>query len=135
MARPGRIENRMKNEQLTTDEYDALELVRRGVKRDSAGACVGRNAKRLSGLKMLETTRDGRIVLTEKGQQVLFLRRCVKALVALADDPQAAIEADVARFLSLKSHIAPLEGGGHALTDKGRESLDDIRRQQEQQRR
>ena len=125
----------MKNEQLTTDEYDALELVRRGVKRDTAGACVGRNAKRLSGLKMLETTRDGRIVLTEKGQQVLFLRRCVKSLVALQDDPQTALDADVVRFLSLKSHIAPLEGGGYALTEKGRETLDDITHRQEQQRR
>ncbi|QOY96119.1 hypothetical protein IM543_09975 [Massilia sp. UMI-21] len=125
----------MKNEQLTTDEYDALELVRRGVKRDSAGACVGRNAKRLSGLKMLEYTRDGRIVLTEKGQQVLFLRRCVNTLTALAGDPQAPVDGDVGRFLSLKSHIAPLEEGGYALTDKGRETLDDITRQQQQQRR
>ena len=124
----------MKNEQLTTDEYDALELVRRGVKRDNPGACVGRNLKRLSGIKMMETTRDGRIVLTEKGQQVLFLRRCIKSLSALADDPQAALDADVLRFLSLKSHIAALDGGGYALTDKGRESLDDITRQQEQRR-
>lgn len=121
----------MKNEQLTTDEYDALELVRRGVKRDTAGACVGRNAKRLSGLKMLEYTRDGRIVLTEKGQQVLFLRRCIKSLGALAADPQATLDADVVRFLSIKSHIAPLEGGGHVLTEKGRETLDDITRQQQ----
>jgi hypothetical protein len=74
-------------------------------------------------------------VLTEKGQQVLFLRRCIKSLTALADDAQAPLDADVLRFLSLKSHIAPLEGGGYALTDKGRESLDDITRQQEQQRR
>jgi Mn-dependent DtxR family transcriptional regulator len=96
---------------------------------------VGRNAKRLSGLKMLEYTRDGRIVLTEKGQQVLFLRRCVKSLAALADDPQAALDNDVARFLSIKSHIAPLDGGGHVLTEKGRETLDDITRQQQQQRR
>lgn len=125
----------MKNEQLTTDEYDALELVRRGVKRDTAGACVGRNAKRLSGLKMLEYTRDGRIVLTEKGQQVLFLRRCIKSLTALADDPQAPLDSDVVRFLSIKSHIAPLDDGGYALTDKGRETLDDITRQQQQQRR
>ncbi len=125
----------MKNEQLTTDEYDALELVRRGVKRDSPGACVGRNAKRLSGLKMMETTRDGRIQLTEKGQQVLFLRRCIISLTALAGDPQTALDADVVRFLSIKSHIAPLEGGGYVLTDKGRESLDDITRQQQQARR
>jgi hypothetical protein len=125
----------MKNEQLTTDEYDALDLVRRGVKRDTAGACVGRNAKRLSGLKMLETTRDGRIVLTEKGQLALFLRRCVNTLTALDRDGQAEVDADVVRFLSAKSHIAPLEGGGFALTDKGRESLADIAQQQAQQRR
>ncbi|SFB88130.1 hypothetical protein [Massilia yuzhufengensis] len=125
----------MKNEQLTTDEYDALELVRRGVKRDAAGACVGRNAKRLSGLKMLENTRDGRILLTEKGQLVLFLRRAVKALTALESDPQAPVDTDVVRFLSAKSHIAPVDGGGFALTDKGRESLADIAQQQGQQRR
>ncbi len=125
----------MKNEQLTTDEYDALELVRRGVNRDSPGACVGRNAKRLSGLKMMEYTRDGRIALTEKGQTVLFLRRCVQALTALAADPAAVIDNDVARFLSAKSHIAPIEGGGHALTERGRESLADITQQQGQQRR
>ena len=124
----------MKNEQLTTDEYDALELVRRGVKRESPGACVGRNAKRLSGLKMMETTRDGRIVLTEKGQQVLFLRRCVASMTALADNPQAPLDADVVRFLSLKSHIAPLDGGGYALTDRGRESLEDIKLQQQARR-
>ncbi|MCC2972361.1 hypothetical protein [Massilia sp. IC2-476] len=124
----------MKNEQLTTDEYDALELVRRGVKRDNPGACVGRNLKRLSGIKLMETTRDGRIVLTEKGQQMLFLRRCVKSLTALADDPQAVLDADVARFLSLKSHIAPREEGGYVLTDKGRETLDDIKRQQQERR-
>lgn len=131
MTRPGRDEDPMKNEQLTTDEYDALELVGRGVKRDTAGACVGRNAKKLSGLKMLENTRDGRIVLTEKGRQVLFLRRCIQSLAALAADPQAPRDAEVLRFLSLKSHVAPRAEGGYALTDKGRESLDDITRQQQ----
>ncbi|MFC0252516.1 hypothetical protein [Massilia consociata] len=125
----------MKNEQLTTDEYDALELVRRGTRRDTATACVGRNAKRLSGLKMLEFARDGRILLTEKGQQALFLRRCVQTLAALSSDPQAPVDADVARFLSIKAHIVPLEAGGYGLTDKGRESLADITHQQQQQRR
>jgi hypothetical protein len=33
---------------------------------------------------------------------------------------------DVALFLGKKSHIAPLEGGGYQVTDKGRESLADI---------
>jgi Mn-dependent DtxR family transcriptional regulator len=120
----------MKNEKLTTDEYDALELVRRGVKREGAPACVGRNAKRLAGLKMLEYARDGRILLTEKGQQVLFLRRCIEAMRALADDAQAQVAGDVLQFLSQKSHVAAREEGGYALTDKGRESLADIAHQE-----
>lgn len=116
----------MKNEKLTTDEYDALGHIERGAKHDRVNACVGRNAKRLSGLKMIEYARDGKVALTEKGRQVLFLRRCILSLRALAADPQAAVDADVALFLGKKSHIAPLEGGGHSVTDKGRESLADI---------
>ncbi|QYF93647.1 hypothetical protein KY495_23845 [Massilia sp. PAMC28688] len=116
----------MKNEKLTTDEYDALGHIERGAKHDKVNACVGRNAKRLSGLKMIEYARDGRVALTEKGRQVLFLRRCIQALRALTADSQAPVDADVALFLGKKSHIAPLDGGGHLVTDKGRESLADI---------
>jgi hypothetical protein len=43
----------MKNEKLTTDEYNALEFIRRGARTDRVNACVGRNAKRLAGLKMI----------------------------------------------------------------------------------
>lgn len=120
----------MKNEKLTTDEYDALELVRRGGKQDLATACVGRNAKRLSGIKLVSWGRDGRLALTEKGQELLFLRRCVVGLRALAADPMASLDDDVLRFLSRKSHVVPLEAGGHALSEKGRESLADIERQE-----
>lgn len=116
----------MKNEKLTTDEYDALGHIERGAKHDRVNACVGRNAKRLSGLKMIEYARDGKVALTEKGRQVLFLRRCISALRALTADSAAAIDADVALFLGKKSHIIALEGGGHGVTDKGRESLADI---------
>lgn len=120
----------MKNEKLTTDEYDALELVRRGAKNDTSTACVGRNAKRLSGLKMIEYSRDGRIALTKKGQEVLFLRRCVIALRALAENPGAEVDHEVLQFLQLKSHVAGQEGGGYALTEKGQESLADIAQQE-----
>lgn len=120
----------MKNEKLTTDEYDALELIRRGTRQDLATACVGRNAKRLSGIKLVSWSRDGRLSLTEKGQELLFLRRCVVGLRALALDPATSLDDDVLRFLSRKSHVAPLEGGGHVLTDKGRESLADIEQQE-----
>ena len=116
----------MKNEKLTTDEYDALGHIERGARHDKVNACVGRNAKRLSGLKMIEYARDGAVALTEKGRQVLFLRRCIHALRAVTADAQAVLDADVALFLGKKSHIVPLEGGGHGVTDKGRESLADI---------
>ena len=116
----------MKNETLTTDEYDALGHIERGAAHDKVNACVGRNAKRLSGLKMIQYGRDGRLSLSEKGQQVLFLRRCIGALRALAAEPGAAVDGDVAAFLGKKSHIAPREEGGFDVTAKGRESLADI---------
>jgi len=116
----------MKNEKLTTDEYDALGHIERGAKHDRVNACVGRNAKRLSGLKMIDYARDGKLALTEKGRQVLFLRRCILGLRALSSDPAAALDADVALFLGKKSHIIALDGGGYGVTDKGRESLADI---------
>ena len=116
----------MKNEKLTTDEYNALEMIRGGVASDRVNACVGRNAKRLAGLKMVAYARNGRLELTEKGEQVLFLRSCVEALKALTQDPAAAVGADVAGFLMRKNHIAEREEGGFSVTAKGQESLADI---------
>jgi hypothetical protein len=43
----------MKNEKLTQDEYNALDEVKRGIKGERVSACVGRNTKRLAGLKLL----------------------------------------------------------------------------------
>jgi Mn-dependent DtxR family transcriptional regulator len=116
----------MKNEKLTGDEYDALEFIRRGARTDRFNACVGRNAKRLSGLKLVQYAKNGSLALTEKGQEVLFLRRCIEALRALERDPASAVDEDVLQFLSRKSHIAAREGGGYDLTERGRESLADI---------
>jgi len=116
----------MKNEKLTTDEYNALELIRGGVAGDRVNACVGRNAKRLAGLKMAAYARNGKLELTEKGQQVLFLRSCIEALKALSQEPSAPVGADVAQFLSRKSHIAARAEGGFEITAKGQESLADI---------
>jgi hypothetical protein len=120
----------MKNEKLTTDEYDALGHIQRGAAHDRVNACVGRNAKRLSGLKMIQYAKDGRVALTEKGQQVLFLRRCINGLRAVAADPAAPIDADVAAFLGKKSHLVARDAGGFDVTDKGRESLADIEAQE-----
>lgn len=122
----------MKNEKLTTDEYDALGHIERGAAHDKVNACVGRNAKRLSGLKMIQYGRDGRLTLTDKGQQVLFLRRCISGLRAVAADAAAPLDADVAAFLGKKSHIVSREAGGFDVTDKGRESLADIAAQEKQ---
>lgn len=119
----------MKNEKLTGDEYDALELIRRGARTDRVNACVGRNAKRLSGLKLVQYAKNGSLSLTEKGQELLFLRRCVEALRALERDPASALDEDVAQFLSRKSHIAAVDGG-YELTERGRESLADISSQE-----
>jgi len=122
----------MKNEKLTGDEFDALEWIRRGARNDRVNACVGRNAKRLSGLKMVQYGRDGSLALTDKGTEVLFLRRCVLALRALDADAMAAVDTDVVQFLSRKSHIAAREEGGYLLTPRGRESLADISAQEPQ---
>lgn len=119
----------MKNEKLTTDEYDALEHILRGARHDRVNACVGRNAKRLSGLKLVQYSKDGSVALTDKGQQLLFLRRCIVGLRAVAADPAAPLEADVAVFLGKKSHIAARDAGGFDITAKGRESLADIEAQ------
>src|SRR6476661_4163369 len=119
----------MKNEKLTTDEYDALELIRRGARTDRVNACVGRNAKRLAGLELVQYAKNGSLALTEEGQEVLFLRRCVEALRALERDPASALDEDVAQFLSRKSHIAAVDGG-YELTERGRESLADISSQE-----
>jgi predicted transcriptional regulator len=120
----------MKNEKLTGDEYDALEWIRRGARNDRTNACVGRNAKRLSGLKLVQYARNGSLALTDKGQELLFLRRCVQSLRALDADPLAPLDADVVQFLSRKSHIAERTEGGYALTPRGRESLADISAQE-----
>lgn len=117
----------MKENKLTTDEYDALEFIRRGARHDRFNACVGRNAKKLAGLKLISwNRRDGSLALTPEGTQLLFLRRSIATLRALETDPMAPVEQDVAHFLFRKSHIVERPEGGFALTDKGRESLADI---------
>jgi hypothetical protein len=118
------------NQKLTTDEYDALDQIRRGARTDRANACVGRNAKKLAGLKLIQYGRDGRVAMTDKGNELLFVRRCLGGLRALAADAMAPLDADVIQFLNRKSHIAARAEGGFELTPKGRESLDDIDAQQ-----
>ena len=119
----------MKNEKFTQVEYDALYEVQRGIKGDRVSACIGRNTKRLSGLKLFSIARNGRVSLTDKGEQTIFLHRCVQAMRALAATPGGMLDADIALFLGKKSHVVQREDGGFELSDKGRESLADITQQ------
>lgn len=111
---------------LTKDEYDALDQIRRIKKGERLSACVSRNAKRLIGLKYV-TSKGGVFVLTEQGQQTLFVKRCIDGLRAVAYSAPGAVEADVATFLSRKGLIAPRTvGDGFDITVRGRDSLADI---------
>lgn len=115
------------NHRLTKDEFDALGQVSKAPKSARASACVARNAKRLSGLKYLAYGKDGSLTLTEKGQQTLFVRNCIDGLRAVATDPHARLEAEVATFLSKKGYISPAApAGGLDITARGRECLADI---------
>jgi hypothetical protein len=117
----------MKNEKLSTDEFNALLEISRGIQ-GKPSACVGRNSKRLSGIKLIKFERNGNIILTDAGREQLFLRRCILALRDLAAAPGKVADKDVALFLGKKSHIVATEDG-FAITDKGRESLADIEAQ------
>ncbi|HYD94930.1 MAG TPA: hypothetical protein VEC01_06365 [Noviherbaspirillum sp.] len=113
-------------DKLTRDEFEALAQIRRLKKGERESACVARNAKRLAGLKYI-TAKGGVFALTEKGQQTLFVQRCIEGLRAVAYAAPGAIDADVATFLSRKGLIAPRTvGDGFDITERGRESLADI---------
>jgi hypothetical protein len=115
------------NDSLTQDQFDALFQISRARPHDRETACVARNIKTLAGLKYIRYGKDGRVALTEKGQQTLFLKRCIDGLRAVANNPLAPLDADIATFLSRKGHVAPrAPEPGFDLTQRGRESLADI---------
>jgi hypothetical protein len=115
------------SDDLTRDEFDALGQVSRREHRGRPSACVARNAKRLTGIKLMEYGRDGQLALTEKGKQTLFIYRCIETLRALAADSNAVVDADVAVFLSRKGHIVEQpDTKAYEITQRGRESIADI---------
>lgn len=112
---------------LTTDEYDALLQIAAGSSGERPSACVARNAKRLTGLKFTSYAKNGTLQLTDKGTQTLFIQSCIKGLRAIALDPLATLNSDVQNFLGKKGHLSPKpDAAGFELTQRGRESLDDI---------
>lgn len=115
------------NDSLTLDQFEALLQISRAKKHERESACVARNVKTLTGLKYIKYEKDGQHKLTEKGQQILFVKRCIDGLRTVAADPLAPLDADVATFLSKKGHIAPNAAStGFDITQRGRESLADI---------
>lgn len=112
---------------LSTDEFDALrQIADLGREQGRPSACVARNAKRLTGLKYAAYAKDGRLGLTDKGKQTLFIQGCIDSLRAVAGDPLAVLKPDVATFLGKKGHIVASDASGFDITQKGRECLADI---------
>ena len=111
---------------LTTDEFDALAQIAQSGRQGRPSACIARNAKRLAGLKYVSHTRDGRLELTEKGRQTLFLRQCIDGLRAVAADPSTSLSREVETFLGRKGHIVAGATTGFEITQKGWECLADI---------
>lgn len=114
------------DDNLTKDEFEALAQIRQLKKGERVSACVARNVKRLSGLKYITCLKDGVFVLTERGKQTLFVKRCIDGLRAVANSAPEAIDADVASFLCKKGLIAPRAADGFDITERGRESLVDM---------
>ena len=112
---------------LTIDEFEALAEIGRGIKTRRVSPCVAKHSKHLFGLKYIMYARNGRVTITDKGRQALFLKGCIDGLRDVATDPLVMLNAEVRTFLEKKGHIrARAEGGGFEITQKGMESLADI---------
>ncbi len=112
---------------LSRDQFEALEQVSKMPKGTRPSACVARNGKFLTGIKLLDHRRDGSYVLTDKGREALFVKNCIAGLNALALDANTRLNADIATFLGRKSYIvASAAPGRFEITEKGRECLADI---------
>lgn len=114
-------------ENLTTDEFLALEEISKAPVGARPSARVGRNAKRLNGLKYVKYVKNNQLVLTDKGTQALFVKQCIDGLRAVGQNPSVKLDGRIASFLEKKGHIAPgAEAGTWQMTERGRESLADI---------
>lgn len=114
------------NDVLSIDEYAALKEIQALPKGARPSACVARNTKRLSGLKYISHEKSGKLVLTEKGRQTLFVKNCVDGLHLIAANPAAQLDAGVLLFLEKKGHVTRAAAGTLELTQRGRETLADI---------
>jgi len=115
------------NHKLSIDEYDALEQLSKLPRNTKPSACISRNAKKLSGIKLMNFRKDGGLELTDAGKQVLFIKQCIDGLRAIAENSESMPGNAVISFLSKKAHIEiNAESGKLEITQRGRECLDDI---------
>jgi hypothetical protein len=115
------------NQNLSIDEYDALEQITKLPKGARPSACIARNSKRLVGIKLIAHRRDGSFELTDTGRQVLFIKQCIDGLRAIAANPDFVLSGPVATFLGKKAHIeVDAVSGKNLITERGRECLADI---------
>lgn len=112
---------------ISRDQFEALEQDGKLPKGTKPSACIARNGKFLTGIKMLDYRRDGSYALTDKGREALFVKNCITGLGAIAADVNAKPAADITAFLVRKSYIAATATPGRfEITAKGRECLADI---------
>lgn len=112
---------------LSKDEVDALVAVSKLAKGTKPSACITRNAKHLSGIKLIAHRRDGGYELTENGRQVLFSQQCIDGLRALALDPACHLSEPVVTFLAKKGYMVTPDGSAvREISARGREVLADI---------
>ena len=112
---------------LTRDEFEALEQVLTTPKPDKISACVARNGKRLVGIKLLMLKKDGHYALTDRGNEALFVNKCLTGLRAAGSAISVALDPGVANFLGRKGHVvASNVAGQFEITAKGRACLEDI---------
>ncbi|MBC3884370.1 hypothetical protein [Undibacterium griseum] len=115
------------NHKLSIDEYDALTLISNMPKGAKPNACVNRNAKRLSGIKLIAFRRDGGLELTESGREILFIKQCIDGLRTIAANPDASLPGPVMAFLQKKGHVTTDAASGRiSISQRGQESLADI---------
>ncbi len=115
------------NQNLSIDEYDALEQITKLPRGSRPSACISRNSKRLVGIKLISHKRDGSFELTDTGKQVLFIKQCIDGLRAIAANPEFILSGPVATFLGKKAHIeVDANSGKHVITARGLECLADI---------
>lgn len=112
---------------LSRDEFEALEQVSKLAKGAKPSACIARNAKKLSGIKLLVYRHDGSYKLTDAGVEALFVKNCIAGLRSLVEDPAARLDAAIAAFLIRKNYVLARNASGeHEVTARGRECLADI---------